>query len=76
VIHVVHYRGEGGMVLKSEYETACDRVNWDFLDYMLDSRGFGPILRGLIMNFLVGGSFRVRINDYNSFYFVAVKGLK
>jgi hypothetical protein len=43
---------------------------------MLESRGFGQIIRKWRKIFLVGGSFHVRINDTNSPYFVAGKGLK
>jgi hypothetical protein len=63
-------------VLKLDYEKAYDRINWDFLDSMLASRGFGPIIRGWIRSFLFGGSFCVRVNDFNSPYFVVGKGLK
>jgi hypothetical protein len=76
VIHSVHSRGESGVVLKLDYEKAYDRVDWSFLDSMLASRGFGPIIRGWIKSILVKGSFCVRINDENSPYFMAGKGLK
>jgi mannosylglycoprotein endo-beta-mannosidase len=73
VIHVVHASGDSGLILKLDYEKAYDRVNWDFLDIRLESRGFGQIIRKWIKSFLVGGSFHVRINDTNSPYFVAGK---
>jgi hypothetical protein len=62
--------------LKLDYEKAYDRVNWEFLDEMLSSRGFGNKFRGCVSKILVDGSFCVRINDQNSKYFVAGKGLK
>ena len=43
VIHVVHSQKESGLVLKLDYEKAYDRVNWDFLFSMLESRGFGSV---------------------------------
>jgi hypothetical protein len=52
VIYVVHYPGEGGLVLKLDYEKAYDMVNWGFLDFMLECGGFGPILRSWIRSFL------------------------
>ena len=64
------------MVLKLDYEKAYDRVDWDFLDEMLQSRGFGPIIRKWIKSFLVGAQFCVRVNDENRSYFRASKGLK
>jgi mannosylglycoprotein endo-beta-mannosidase len=76
VIHAVHYGRECGLILKLDYEKAYDRVNWNFLDSMLESRGFGHGIRNWIKSFLVGGSFCVRINDTNNSYFGARKGLK
>jgi hypothetical protein len=43
---------------------------------MLLSRGFGSKFRGWVSKVLINGSFCVRINDQNSQYFVAGKGLK
>ena len=45
LIHAAHSRGESALVLKLDYEKAYDRVDWDFLDEMLQSRGFGQIGR-------------------------------
>ena len=63
-------------MLKLDYEKAYDRIDWDFLDEMLLSRGFGSIFRGWIKSMLIGGAFCVRINDENSSFFRAGKGLK
>ena len=41
VIHEVKKSNAPGLVLKLDYEKAYDRVNWDFLFEMLESRGFG-----------------------------------
>lgn len=41
IIHEVHRNKESGVILKLDYEKAYDRVNWDFLEEMLNSRGFG-----------------------------------
>jgi hypothetical protein len=76
LIHVVHSRGDSALALKLDYEKACDRVDWNFLDDMLRSRGFGSTFRGWIKNLLVENSFCVRINDENSPFFKAGKGLK
>jgi hypothetical protein len=76
IIHAVHSSGDNGLVLKIDYEKAYARVDWNFLVSMLESRGFGPVLRKWIRSFLVVGSFCVRIKDTYSPYFVARKGLK
>jgi hypothetical protein len=74
--YATHSKGEKGLLFKNYFEKAYDRVSWDFLDSMLESRGFSSIFRGWITSFLVGGSFCARINDCNRPYFVAGKGLK
>jgi hypothetical protein len=76
IIHEVHRSHSSGLVLKLDYEKAYDHVNWEFLDEMLVSRGFGRKFRSWISSSLVNGSFCVRTNDQNSEYFVAGKGLK
>jgi hypothetical protein len=76
IIHELHRSHSSGLVLKPDYEKAYDRVSWEFLNEMLVSRGFGSKFRGWISKALVDGSFCVRINDQNSQYFVAGKGLK
>lgn len=47
-----------------------------FFDDVLESRGFGSVIRCWIRSMLVGGSLCVRINDFNCPCFVAGKGLK
>ena len=48
VMHEIHTTQESALVLKLDYEKAYDRVSWDFLLEMLNSRGFGPIWVGWI----------------------------
>ena len=42
VIHEVKKSGSQGLVLKLDYEKTYDRVNYEFLFEMLQSRGFCP----------------------------------
>jgi hypothetical protein len=42
IIHETVKSNEAGLVLKIDYEKAYDRVNWDFLEKMMISRGFDP----------------------------------
>jgi hypothetical protein len=88
VIHEVHSKNLSGLprfqkkknlsglILKLDYEKAYDRIDWTFLDHVLESRGFGPIFRGWVKAILHQVSFCVRINDVNNNYFVAGKDLK
>jgi hypothetical protein len=55
VIHATHSSGDGGLVLKLDYEKPYDRVSWEFLDSMLDSRGFGLIFQKMCAQFFDGG---------------------
>ena len=34
--------GEEGIVLKIDFEKAYDHVSWDFLDHVLEKKGFSP----------------------------------
>jgi hypothetical protein len=51
-----------------------DRVNWQFLEEILISRGFGGKLISWIMKMIRGGSISIRLNDENSSYFKPGKG--
>jgi hypothetical protein len=67
---------EKGLVLKLDYEKAYDRVDWEFLEEMLSSRGFGSKWIRWVMSLVKGGSVSLRINDENSPYFKTGKGLR
>ena len=34
--------GEEGVVFKIDFEKAYDHVSWDFLDHVLEKKGFSP----------------------------------
>lgn len=42
IVHAIHSSGKQGLVFKSDYDKAYDKVNLDFLDELLALRGFGP----------------------------------
>ena len=65
VIHEIHSTHDSAFVLKLDYEKAYDRVNWDFLMEMLESRGFGGKWIHWIKILLYHSSSCVRINDSN-----------
>lgn len=65
-----------GVILKLDYEKTYDRGNWDFLEEMLRSRGFGEKWICWIRKVVRGGSICIRINDENSSYFKPGKGLR
>jgi hypothetical protein len=76
IVHDVVKNNQHGVVLKLDYEKAYDRVNWQFLEEMLHSRGFGYKWISWIMRVVKGGSITVKINDLTSEYFKTGKGLR
>jgi hypothetical protein len=76
IIHDSAKNGLKGIILKLDYEKAYDRVDWDFLEEMLTSRGFGGKWIKWILNLVKGGSIVIRMNDSNSAYFKPGKGLR
>lgn len=63
-------------MLKIDYEKTYDRVNWEFLNEVLSSRGFSNTWINWITSLTRGGSVCVRLNDENSPYFTVGKGLR
>lgn len=75
VIHEVKKTNRSGLMLKLDYDKAYDRVSWDFLFEMLESRGFGPKWISWIKSLLFQSTFSVHINGTTGPYFVGGKGL-
>lgn len=63
MIHEVKKSGSQGLVLKLDYEKAYDKVNWEFLFDMLQSRGFGNRWISWIKSIMTNSTFSVKIND-------------
>jgi hypothetical protein len=51
-----------GIVLKFDYEKTYDRVNWEFLEEMMVTRGFAPKWVKWVMNLVKNGSIAIRLN--------------
>ena len=54
--------GEEGFVLKIDFEKAYDHVSWDFLDHVLENKGFSPRWRKWIRGCLSTVSFAILVN--------------
>ena len=76
IIHDVVRNGESGFIFKLHYEKAYDRIDISFLIKVLESRGFSPRWVSLVKTLLDNGSVGVRINDTNSEYFIAGRGVR
>jgi hypothetical protein len=73
ILHDSMKNKEKGVILKLYYEKTYDRVDWLFLEEMLNSRGFG--IRW-IMKLVKGGSICICLNDENNPLFSPGKGLR
>lgn len=62
-------------MLKIDYEKAYDRLNLDFLFEVLEIRGFCPTFIRFIKQISLGGSIGVKVNDFESDFFLTGKGL-
>jgi hypothetical protein len=76
IIHDVVQRKESSFVFKLDYEKAYDKVDRSFLMKMLAQRGFSLGFLLLLRSLLDKGSVGVRINDVNSHYFEAGRGVR
>lgn len=56
VLHEFKYSKGRGLILKIDFEKAYDRVNWDCLRQVLESRNFPPAWIGWVMSTVEGGS--------------------
>ncbi|RVW42142.1 Transposon TX1 uncharacterized 149 kDa protein [Vitis vinifera] len=54
--------GEEGVVFKIDFEKAYDHVSWDFLDHVLEMKGFGLRWRKWMRGCLSSVSFAVLVN--------------
>jgi hypothetical protein len=76
IVHNLHKNKESGVIIKLDYEKACDRVNLDFLFEILKLRGFGDTWIGWIKKIVLGGSVSVMADGEESSPFKTGKGLR
>ena len=76
VVHSVHSGKKQGLVLKLDYEKAFDKVDLGFLLDLLKKRGFGDTWINWIQQITHNGSVGVKINNTESDFFLAGKGLR
>ncbi|RVW98458.1 Transposon TX1 uncharacterized 149 kDa protein [Vitis vinifera] len=55
--------GEEGVVFKIDFEKAYDYVKWDFLDHVLEKKGFNPRWRKWMSGCLSSVSYAILVND-------------
>jgi hypothetical protein len=75
-VYSIHKNVDQGVILKLDYEKAYDRVSWDFLFEVLQSRGFSEKWISWIKQLVIGGSIGIMVNGKDSPYFKPGKGLR
>jgi hypothetical protein len=76
LVHEGHKNKEPGFILKLDYEKAYDKVSWDFLFEVLESRGFCGTWIRWMRCVVEKGSVGVNLNGEESTYFKPGKGLR
>ena len=64
------------MIFKIDFEKAYDSINWDFVEDILEKKGFDQQLRQWIMSTVSGGKVCININGENDSYFTTHRGLR
>lgn len=65
-----------GLIMKIDFEKAYDKVHWDFLDEVMNRKGFPEVWRQWIMQTVHGVRVCININGQRSGYFRTYKGLR
>ena len=68
--------GEEGIVFKINFEKAYDHLSWDFLDHVLEKKGFSPRWKKWIRGCLSMISFAILVNGNAKGWVKASKGLR
>ncbi|WJZ97297.1 hypothetical protein VitviT2T_015910 [Vitis vinifera] len=68
--------GKEGVIFKIDFENAYDHVKWDFLDQVLEKKGFSPRWRKWMSGCLSSVSYAVLVNGSAKGWIKASRGLK
>ncbi|KAJ9678294.1 hypothetical protein PVL29_020454 [Vitis rotundifolia] len=68
--------GEEGVVFKIDFEKAYDHVSWDFLDHVMEKKGFSPRWRKWMKGCLSTVSFAILVNGNAKRWVKASRGLR
>ena len=68
--------GEEGVVFKIDFEKAYDHVSWDFLDHVMEMKGFGIRWRKWMRGCLSSVSYAVLVNGNAKGWVKASRGLR
>ncbi|RVW50857.1 Transposon TX1 uncharacterized 149 kDa protein [Vitis vinifera] len=68
--------GEEGVVFKIDFEKAYDHVKWDFLDHVLEKKGFSSKWRSWMRGCLSSVSYAILVNGNAKGWVKAARGLR
>ncbi|KAL5567832.1 hypothetical protein UlMin_024407 [Ulmus minor] len=69
-------RKKKGVIFKVDFEKVYDHVNWDFLDLVLEKKGFGARWRSWMRGCISSANFSIMINGKPRGRFGASRGLR
>jgi hypothetical protein len=69
IVHGIQKSGEPGCIIKLDYEKAYDRVSWECLFEILESRGFSSSWIKWIERIIKQGSVGIMLNGEESKFF-------
>lgn len=76
VMHELGCKQQRGAVMKIDFEKAYDRVDWGFLEEVMNRKGFpGQFIRWVLL-LVRSGRVCININGLNGSYFRTYRGLR
>lgn len=75
-LHLRHQSNKPSLICKLEFEKAFDRVDWDFLLYLLGRMGFGNRWKRWIKGCMSSAHFSILINGSPKGFFKAERGIR
>jgi hypothetical protein len=75
-LHELRRKKQKGVILKLDFEKACDKINWVFLQQVLRMKGFSSKWCQWMESIISGGSVSVKVNDETGHFFQTKKGLR
>lgn len=76
IIHHCQVTDEKGVVNKVDFEKAYDKINWQYLIHILQSRGFGPKWILWISDWLTNSQSCININGELTPFFYCKRGIR
>ena len=76
VLHELHRSKSRGLILKIDFEKAYDRVRRDFLETVMQGKGFPQKWISWVMATVKGGKVCINVNGERSDYFRTFRGLR